>query len=291
MMKSFRVLSALTALTLAATTQAAVIINPTNISTTEGGSTVQYQVVLDSAPDGGETVTVTPSSGDVTEGTVSAAINFTDANWETPQYITVTPGASGDGNDGDVAYAITNAVTSNLGGGAYDGETAPDVNANNANIGGIAVIIVDPSSIFVTEGGAAQTITVSVGPDTLPTDDISFDVTTVSGEATATPGTPFTVTLTAGNGYSVTFDITANDDALIDGDQAFTFTTSAATSTDLGFDGLNPADINGVALDDDVAPSVGAGATSLPTLSQWSQLLLLILLAGFGMRAVQRRKT
>lgn len=289
-MKLSRVLSMLSALTLAATAQAAVVINPTTLTTSEHGSTVQYQVALDSAPDSGETVTVTPSSGDVTEGTVSAAINFTNANWETPQYISVTPGASGDGNDGDVGYSIINTVTSDVGGGAYDGATAADVNTTNANIDGIATIIIDPSSIFVTEGGAAQTITVSAGPDILPSADVSLDVSTVSSEATATPGTPFTVTLTAGNGYSDTFTIAANDDALIDGDQAFTFITSAATSGDGGFSGINPFDVSGIALDDDTAPVGGTGATSLPTLSQWSQLLLLVLLAGFGMRAVQRRK-
>ncbi|GAA6154386.1 hypothetical protein [Pseudoteredinibacter isoporae] len=121
---------------------------------------------MDSPPSAGETVTITPSSNDVTEGTVSAALTFDLSDYETPQFVTVTPGASGDDNDGDVAYTITNTVSSNVGGGNYDGETASSVSVTNANIDGVDVVTVSPSSgIFISEGNnQAITIAALGGP-------------------------------------------------------------------------------------------------------------------------------
>jgi hypothetical protein len=264
---------------------AAVVITPITLTTTEDGSAVQYQVLLDVTPDPGEQATVTPASGDATEGSVSGPLIFTTANWDVPQFVTVTPGASGDGNDGDVAYTITNAVASNVGGGEYDGVVAADVNVTNANIEGVATIVVDPSSGFwVLEGGVGQVITVeAVGA---PTNDITVDLTNNTPAEVSISAA--SVVLTAGNGYSTTFTVTALDDVIVDGDIAFSITTDPALSIDLAYDGINPFDVNGFAQDDDVlAPP--APATPLPTLSQWSQILLLLLLAGVAVYNLRRR--
>ncbi len=271
-------------LTLAVSAQAAVVVTPTSLTTNEGGGVVQFQVVLDSPPDIGETATVTPASDDATEGSVSGAINFTDADWNIPQYIDVSPIDDGFA-DGDNTYNITNTVTSNVGGGAYSAE-APSIVAVTNIDDEVANIIIEPSSIFVTEGGAAQSVTISaVGGS--PSANITIDFTAVGGEAVSDAGA--SIVLTAGNGYSFTFLITANDDLIVDGDQAFSFTTDPSVSGDGAFAGINPADINGIAIDNDaVAPA--ADAVSAPTLSQWSQLLLLAMLAIIGLRYARQRE-
>jgi hypothetical protein len=213
---------------------------------------VQYRVFLDSPPSAGEIVTITPSVWDSTEDTVGAPIQFDTSNWGVPQYINVTPGASGDGNDGNVANVIDHTVTSNQVGGNYGGVLAPSVNLTNINIDGIAMISVSPGSgFFVQEGGGSQTITISAGPDVTPAADVTVNLT--NNAPTQVTLSAASVVLNAGNGYSATVTVTAIDDAAADGNVPFSITTAAATSADAAFNGLDPADIDGYADDNDVA--------------------------------------
>ena len=284
-MKAFQLLTG-AVLMLSLSAQAAVVVTPTTLTTTEDGSAVQYQVVLDVAPSAGETVTVTPASDDVTEGTVSGALTFTVGDFDVPQYVTVTPGASGDGNDGNVSYSINHAVSAVGGTASYDGAPASSVSVTNANIDGVASIIVDPSSGFrVTEGGAAQTITIST--TSVPTADVTINISTVSTEVTlSTPS----VVLNAGNGYTATFTITAVDDAAVDGDLSFTVVTAAATSADGTYAGLDPVDVVGIAADNDVVAAPVAPRT-VPAIGPFGLVALMAMLAGLGMTRLGCRKT
>ena len=220
---------------------------PSVMTTTENGLNIAYSVVLPYAPLPGETVTITPASNDVTEGTVSGPIMFTAANWDIPQFITVNPGAAGDGNDGDVMYNIDHTVAST--GGLYAGQTAGSVSVTNANIDGIATISVDPSSaILVNEDGSmTQVVTIEAGPDVTPSADVSIDLTNNSPAEVALSTT--TVVLTAGNGYTSTVTITGVLDAIAEPDMPFSVTTASAVSADASFNGINPLDISGIVLD------------------------------------------
>ena len=284
-MKAFQLLTG-AVLMLSLSAQAAVVVTPTTLTTTEDGSAVQYQVVLDVAPSAGETVTVTPASDDVTEGTVSGALTFTVGDFDVPQYVTVTPGASGDGNDGNVSYSINHAVSAVGGTASYDGAPASSVIVTNANIDGVASIIVDPSSGFrVTEGGAAQTITIST--TSAPAADVTINISTVSTEVTLSAPS---VVLNAGNGYNATFTITAVDDAAVDGDLSFTVVTAAATSADGTYAGLDPVDVVGIAADNDVVAAPVAPRT-VPAIGPFGLVALMAMLAGLGMTRLGRRKT
>ena len=107
------------ALTIEDDDERGVTVSETELGIDEGG-TGTYTVVLDSEPTA--SVTVTPSrssgSGDVT---VSGALTFTAANWDTAQ--TVTVGAAEDGDAEDDTAAIGHSVS----GGDYDSETAASV--------------------------------------------------------------------------------------------------------------------------------------------------------------------
>ena len=87
---------------------AGITVTPTSgLTTTEGGGTATFTVVLNSQPTAD--VTIGLSSSDTTEGTVSpASVTFTAANWNTPQTVTVT-GVDDLVDDGDVAYTIVTA--------------------------------------------------------------------------------------------------------------------------------------------------------------------------------------
>ncbi len=241
-------------------------IAPTTVVTTEDGATNGYWVNLTSPPAAGETVTVTPASNDTTEGTVSGALNFTDANWDTPQFVTITPGASGDGNDGNVAYTIDNNVSSDDPSGCYDGASAVSVDATNNNIEGIATIIVDPSSsITVSEDGSVtQVVTIEAGPDVTPSADVTVALT--NNSPTEVSLSVPSVTLTAGNGYSATVTITGVADDVKEATNPFSVTTGAASSADLAFNGVNPEDISGQVTDSNVVGvTVTPSATPIVT--------------------------
>ncbi|MYF28971.1 MAG: hypothetical protein F4169_08920, partial [Gammaproteobacteria bacterium] len=78
--------------------------------TTEAGGTAHFTAALGTAP--AANVTVTPSSTDPSEGTVSGPLVFTPADWQVAQTVTVT-GVDDAEEDGDVHYLVEFAVTSN----------------------------------------------------------------------------------------------------------------------------------------------------------------------------------
>lgn len=237
----------------------AFVVSHTTINTVENGLTATYKIALDQAPSAGETVTVTPASGDVTEGTVSGALMFDNTNWDTAQTVTITPGATGDGNDGDVMYTITNSVTSVGGATDFAGVLASSVNVTNQNIDGVSVITVQPSSGSILSIDEGSSVTVTVAAVGGPAADVTIGISTGSSEITLS--TP-TLTLNAANGFSTTVSIAAIADAVVDADEAFTVVTTASSSADHSFNGFDPVDIVGIAVNADeemvevVAPNV-----------------------------------
>jgi Ca2+-binding RTX toxin-like protein len=89
---------------------AGVTITPTSeLMTTEAGGTATFSVVLTSQPTGNVTLTFTSSN--TAEGTVTPSVTFTPATWNVPQTVEVT-GANDRVNTSDVAYTIHPAVLS-----------------------------------------------------------------------------------------------------------------------------------------------------------------------------------
>ena len=213
-------------------------------------------------PEGGETVTVNVSSSDVTEGTVSpASLDFTAANWNIYQFVTVTPGAAGDGNDGNVAYTISNTASGNPASG-YSSENA-DVSVTNNDVDGGKLIIVDPVSglsvdeegsssatftVRLTENPSAGTVTVTVDSDAntqVSLDDATYQA---SVDVVMSDTTPVTVYVQGDSSDSIDED-----------DVPFTVTTNmAVVSDDVTYE-QNPADVTGTVTDDDTAGFMVAG--------------------------------
>uniref|UniRef100_UPI0014834832 DUF4347 domain-containing protein n=1 Tax=Synechococcus sp. UW105 TaxID=337067 RepID=UPI0014834832 len=100
-----------------------------NLLTTETGNTSTFTVVLDAQPTANVTVNLT--GADSTEHSLSAStLTFTNANWNTPQSITVT-GVDDSLDDGDITTTLT-ATASNTGGYAGS-ETATTTVKNTDN--------------------------------------------------------------------------------------------------------------------------------------------------------------
>jgi len=229
-----------------------VTVSESNLVTIEDGSTVSYSVVLDAPPTPGATVTITPGSSDVTEGTVSGALQFTGANWDIPQLVTITPGSTGDGNDGDVGYSISHVVSSTAGAGScYEGVAANSISVTNQNIEGIASILVAPSSgLMVSEDGTV-TANFTVSAVGTPTSDVSVPLTIdTPGEVTLSSAS---AVLNAGNGFAASIVVTGVSDQVVEPSMPFSITTEPSSSSQPEFNGVNPVDITGSVTDNNVA--------------------------------------
>ena len=219
-------------------------VTPTRLTTTETGIVTSYEVSLNQAPSPGETVTVTPTSTDASEGAVSGPIMFNRSNWRIPQNINVSPQHDFI-NDGDVEYTILNTVSAVGGTASFDSVVAQSVNVTNQNVDGTNAIIVDPSSgsgLFI-EPGEFVDISVRAIPSHQPANEISIGISTVS---TGISLSKDTIILSAGNNFSTTFRITANPNLQEPVD--FTVVTEPSSSADSSFNGINPYDVVGKAV-------------------------------------------
>ena len=93
---------------------AAVVIDPTELTVAEGGSG-SYSVVLSTLPAGDVTVTISGAAGDVSvSGTTltNGVLTFTTGNWSVPQTITVSAAEDPDSladDDVDLVHAVARA--------------------------------------------------------------------------------------------------------------------------------------------------------------------------------------
>ena len=158
-----------------------------------------YTIQLDSKPTSDVTVTIgDPSNTAVTAE--PAALTFTPDNWNEPQTVTVT--CAEDNN----AVNEESIVTHTVGGGDYEGVTAPGVTFKVTD-NDTAGVTLSESTLIIDEGG---TDTYTIQLDTEPTGNVTVtindptdntDVTTDPATLTFTPQTwsvPQTVTVTAG---------------------------------------------------------------------------------------------
>lgn len=155
--------------------------------TSEGGDISEFSIVLTSQPIADVTISFT--SGDTTEGTVSPPLTFTSANWDTPQTLTVT-GVNDAFSDGNIVYQASGQSSSSD--PNYDLRSISTGNITNLDDEGAAGLNVSPTFLLVAEdtpnensfsvslaGAPATPVTVSLTYDmsqlTLSTNTLSFD--------------------------------------------------------------------------------------------------------------------
>ena len=211
-------------LAIAAAPGVTVIESAGSTDVTEGGAQDAYDVVLDGAPSGTVTITVSPD----TDVSVSdATLTFTTGDWWTPQTVTVTAV-----NDAVVEGAHTGTITHSASGGGYDAVSIANVVAN--------VTDDDTASVTVTESGGSTDVTEVGAQDTY---DVVLDLEpsgtvtiTVSPDADVSVSTT-TLTFTAGNWSTPqTVTVGAVDDAIVEGAHTGTITHSASGGS---YDGLS----------------------------------------------------
>lgn len=231
-------------------------VTPTNgLNTTEAGGTATFTVVLDSPPTAN--VTIPLSVSDPTEGSLDqTSLSFNAANFNIPQTVTIT-GVDDAIADGDVAYVIqTGAATS--ADPNFNGLNPANVQVTNTDNDVAGITVTPTSGLTTTEAGGSATFTVVL--NTEPTADVTIALSSSDpGEGIVSAAT---LTFTVANfNTPQTVTLTGVDDAIADGDVAYTVITEAAQSSDPAYSGLNPADVAAINTDDEPSP----GFTITPT--------------------------
>jgi uncharacterized repeat protein (TIGR01451 family) len=159
---------------------------------------------------------------------------------------------------GILTLAATAAVTST---------TADPVAGNNGAAATTAVlqpsILVAPgTALTTTEAGGTATFSLALGSAPLAPVTISF----TSGNPDEGAVAPASVTFTPGDWNTPrTVTVTGVNDDYDDGDVAFTIATSPAASTDVGYVGIDPADVAVTNTDDDTAGVLVTPTSGLTT--------------------------
>src|SRR3989441_757013 len=234
---------------------ASITVIPTSgLTTTEGGGTATLAVVITSQP--AANVTMGLSSSDLTEGTVApASVTFTSANWNTAQTVTVTGVDDFRSEEPtselkSLAYVACSVLL-------YKKMNASDVGVTNTDDDTAGITVIPTSGLTTTEGGFFFNDTATTEIYTLSL----HDALPISSDLTEGTVAPASVMFTPANWNTAqTVTVTGVDDFAVDGNVAYTIVTAAATSTDAGYNGMNPADVAVTNMDNDTA-----GISVIPT--------------------------
>jgi hypothetical protein len=235
---------------------AGILVGPTNLSTSETGSTASFSVSLLSSPTA--PVLLTLGNSDPSQGSLSqSSLTFTSSNWNVPQAVTVT-GLDDHIVHGNQTYQITGSATSSDTNYNNLAMTPVVVTNSEADVAGFNVT---PTSLTTSETGTSASFTVAL---------------------TSEPMAPVTITLNNGNPSegslsqsSLTFNttnwntpqtitVTGLDDHIVHGDQSYQI-TGTATSSDSIYNNLALAPVTVTNTEADAA-----GFTVTPTSIQTS---------------------
>ena len=227
---------------------AGVRVLPTSgLETTEAGATATFEIVLTSEPLADVTLALT--SGDTTEGTLSASnLVFTPSDWFEPRTITIA-GQDDAVDDGDVNYTIITSASASDD-PKYDGTDVDDVAVINRNDDTAGIDVSPISGLETTEAGGTSTFQIVLTSE--PTADVTIGLTSnAANEGTLSVAS---VVFTPGNWNAPqTITITGQNDAVDDGDINYSIVTATATSNDSTYNGMDAADVSIVNRDNDTA--------------------------------------
>ena len=232
-----------------------ITVTPTSgLITTEAGGQATFTIVLDSQPTAD--VTIALSSSNTAEGDVSVtSVTFTTADWNTPQTITIV-GANDSIDDGNINYTIVTAATVSAD-ASYNGVAVADVAVSNTDDDTAGITVSPTSGLVTTEAGGTASFTIVL--DTQPTANVTIGLSS-SNTAEGTVSVS-SVTFTAANWNTPqTINVTGVNDFVDDGNISYTIVTSAATSSDSNYNGINAADVSASNTDNDTV-----GITISPT--------------------------
>jgi large repetitive protein len=214
-----------------------------NLQTGENpqSASASFTVVLNSQPT--SSVTIAVSTSPAGEGTVVApatgSLVFTNANWDSPQTVTVK-GVNDDIADGNQVYSVVLAAATSAD-GKYAGIDPPDVSVTNIDNDSPG-IVVTPILLETTEASGGPTGSFSVVLTSEPTFGVNLPV---GSDDTGEGKTNVTALVFTKDDWNVahTVTIAGQDDDIADGNQQYHIVIGPSSSTDPNYQGLDPADL------------------------------------------------
>ncbi|QDV39156.1 beta strand repeat-containing protein [Tautonia plasticadhaerens] len=252
---------------------AGVVVAPmAGLTTSEAGGSASFSVVLTSRP--AADVTITVATSDPTEGVPSAAsLTFTPADWNVARAVTIV-GSDDSLDDGDVTYTIVLGPATSLD-PLYNGLDPADVAAVNADDDTAGVVVAPMAGLTTSEAG--DTASFSVVLTSQPSADVTIPVST--SDAGAGVVSVSSLTFTPANWNVPQFVTVAGvDDPDDAGDTPYSILLSPASSADLLYNDLDPADVVLSNADDDatgivVSPNAGLITTEAGGTASFSVVL------------------
>jgi len=205
---------------------AGITVNPVSgLITTEAGGTAQFSIVLHTQPTADVTIGLTSSLP--TEGSLGVTdVTFTAANWNTPQFVTVT-GVDDAIADGNTAYTIdTGAAVS--ADSVYNGFNPADVSVTNSDDDS-AGMVVTPAAFSLTEGlNGTYQIRLLTTPSIIPVTvlvEFPTEQLTVNGN-----NAPFFLTFNDTNPQTIPFSVLTTFDINTTRELTITHTVIGSTA-------------------------------------------------------------
>jgi hypothetical protein len=254
---------------------AGITVGTSTLFTSENAGSVQtFQVVLNTQPTAGASVSFNITTSDTTEAQVSldniaygasAAVLIPNGNWNVPVTIYVK-GIDDFTVDGDIAFNLNfSAVTSTD--GNYSAIALPPVAGKNFDNdgGGMPGVTVTPNAgLITTEAGATALFAVVL--DAQPTANVIIDLASSNtAEATVSPASLTFTTANWSTPQVVT--VTGVNEPLIpvqDGNVVVTITPSVNAASAPAYLAIVPATVSVTNIDNDTA-GITVGATSVFT--------------------------
>ncbi len=224
------------------------------LSTSEAGASARFTVVLTSAPSGNVRVPLQVSDPAEWQLAVSE-LNFSPATWNIPRQVDVL-GLDDAVADGD-QLGLVRLLPAESSDPAYNGLDGDDVEITNLDDDG-AQVLVSPTVLQTSEAG--QNAFFSVRLSSQPSGPVQIAVE--SSDSSEWAVSVDVLDFDSGN-WNQPFDVEVRglDDSLFDGTQNGTIRLLPAISSDPGFNGRDPIDVQVSNLDDErpevlVAPAI-----------------------------------
>lgn len=228
---------------------------PATGTTTEAGGTATFTFTLTSEPL--DDVVIPLTSYIPTETSGPASITVPVAQWNTGVDL-ILSGVDDDIDDGDVVDIIGTGNPSSVGDPIYDALLGSDVaqieiTNQDDDTAGLVIVEVDGSTITNENPAASdhsQTIQVSLATEPLANVTINL----VSNDTDqATVNIASRIYTPSNYGDVQTFSVTSVDNAIAEGDIAYTLTFSSVSAVDSNYQNLPDEVVNATDLDDDSA--------------------------------------
>jgi len=237
-----------------------VVVSAISGNTNEAGASATFTVQLSSQPI--KTVSMSLSSSDTTEGTVSPnRLAFSSANWNIPQTVTIT-GKNDYRDDGDKNYSIRFSKTSSNS-DEYDNLAVSSVALKNLD-DETAGFNISAISGNTSESGVTASFTITLTSQ--PKQSVKINV--ASSDTSEGTVSISSITFVPARWNRVqTVTVTGVDDSITDGDITYSIVLGNAISKDSTYSGVDAVDVSIINSDNEVATTT----TTTTTLTSGTQ--------------------